>query len=293
MSNHFSSDRTHEPIEIEEIEALLRTYRPTPNNSLRERVANATWMKSPTTQAAQEARPEKVNSGRKITTRLAFTFLSILVFIALVFLSPIGHSLAQAVSRFFKLAPSERVTEVVPLTPFPTPDPGYPYNLYPLNITQAEELAGFKVKELTSLPANWVFHGAKYEPENQQVELFYTLPSMQPVNKEDIYLYVSEMKGEFENFEWGQCPNGAIEEVMVNGWPAELSDEVVWVTMTAPTPGITRQWECQKVDPGTFMTLRWKETDLKYEINVSQLSGDTSLWLTKQGLIDLAENMKD
>jgi len=40
------------------------------------------------------------------------------------------------------------------------------------------------------------------------------------------------------------------------------------------------------------MMLRWKETDLKYEINASQLTGDTSLWLTKQGLIDLAENMK-
>lgn len=79
---------------------------------------------------------------------------------------------------------------------------------------------------------------------------------------------------------------------MVNGWPAELSDGVVWVTTTPPTPGITRQWECQKVDPGTFMMLRWKETDLKYEINASQLTGDTSLWLTKQGLIDLAENMK-
>ena len=294
MSNSLPLDSNREAIEIEEIEALLRTYRPNPDSRLREQVANATWLKSTTSLTSHGARLKKENSGRKINARLAFIFLSILMFITLLFLSPMGRSLAQSVTRFFKLAPFEQVTEVVSLTPFPTRNPEYPYNLYVLSIAQAESLAGFKVKKPTNLPSDWVFHGAKYEPENQQVKLFYALPSTHALNdsKEDIYMYITETKGEFENFEWGRCPNGVIEEVMVNGRSAELADGVVWITTTPPTPGVTRQWECQKVDPGSAMILRWEEADLKYEINIAQFAEDASLWLTKQDLISLAVSMK-
>jgi hypothetical protein len=294
MPNHLPLDSNRESIEMEEIETLLRTYRPTPESRLRERIASATWMKSADTLTHHEARLKNVSMGRRSYARLAFAFLSVLVLISLLFLSPMGRGLAQSISQFFRLAPFEQVTEVVPLTPFQTPNPEYPYNLYTLTIDQAESLAGFKVKRPTNLPHNWVFRGASYEAENQQVELFYTLPAAQPFegSEEDIYLYVSQLKGEFEVFEWGQCPNGTIEAVTVNGWPAELADGVVWMTTTPATPGITRQWECQQVEPGFTMTLRWKEEELKYEINISQFAEDISLWLTKEDLISLAENMK-
>jgi hypothetical protein len=39
-------------------------------------------------------------------------------------------------------------------------------------------------------------------------------------------------------------------------------------------------------------SIRWEETDLKYEITVTQFAEDLSLWLSQADLIHLAENMK-
>ena len=182
------------------------------------------------------------------------------------------------------------------MTPFPTSDPGYPYNLYTLNIAQAEALAGFKVKAVTGLPDKWIFRGASYDSKNQQVELFYSLPAVDSTAdnpKEAIYLYVSEFKGEFDkDANWAECPDGAITKLKINGWPAELSNGTIWETFTPPTPGVTREWKCVKTDPESVMDLRWQETDLKYQFSVNQLTDNTSLWLTQSDLIKLAETMK-
>lgn len=300
MTNHSfpnSNPPCHTIPEIDEIERLLRTYRPSPNSHLFEKVAEVTWMKSTSPLSYQRTKIQMPSINRKMTTRWALVFLSVLLAVTLVMFTPIGGSLAQSISRFFQIAPSDHVTEVVSLTPFPTPDSGYPYNLYTLSIAQAETLAGFKVKALTEdlLPPNWVFHGANYEPENQKVSLFYSLPSLNSTPEqrmEAIYMYISEQRGEFENYNWSECPNGTITEVKINNWPAELADGAVWETNTAPTPGVTREWVCEKVEPGTAMALRWEETDLKYEISVVQFAENTLVWLTQSDLLNLAENMK-
>jgi hypothetical protein len=276
--------------EIDEIEAVLRTYRPAPDPHLYTRIAAAAWMKP------EVAAPNhRANIRQRVTYRWAFAFLAVLLVCAFMLFTSPGRSLAQSITRFFQVAPSDRETEVVSLTPFPTPNPGYPYNLYTLNITQAELLAGFKVKQLADLPSNaWVFHGARYDPESQGVILFYTLPALDstPSNpKEDIYLYASEQRGEF-NQEWKQCPNGTITQVKVNSWPAELADGAVWSTYTQPTPGVTREWVCERTDPGTAMTLRWQETDLKYEISVDQFAENTSVWLSPSDLVNIASHLK-
>jgi hypothetical protein len=207
----------------------------------------------------------------------------------------LGSSVAQAIAGFFHLAHSDHATEVIPLTPFPTHDPGYSSDTYPLNLSQAETVAGFKVKGISDLPANWVFHGAEYKPENQGVRLFYSRPSSEGSSadpNEDIYLYLSEQKGDFDNYDFGQCPNGTISEVKVNQWPGELADGAVWMTFDPPTPGAAINWICEKTDPGIAMILRWEETDLKYEIIISQFAKDHSTWLSPTELITLAENLK-
>jgi hypothetical protein len=300
MTNHSfpNSNLQHHTIpEIDEIEGLLRTYRPNPDSHLFEKVAEITWMKSTSPLSNQKTKTQMPGINRKMTTRWAFVFLSVLLAVTLVMLTPVGRSLAQSITRFFQIAASDHVTEVVSLTPIPTADPGYPYNLYTLSIAQAEALAGFKVKALADdlLPQNWVFHGANYEPENQKVRLFYSLPSLKSTPEqrmESIYMYIDEQRGEFENQNWSECPNGSITEVKINNWPAELADGAVWSTFTAPTPGVTREWVCEKTEPGSAMTLRWEERDLKYEISVDQFAENTSVWLTRSDLLNLAENMK-
>ena len=294
MSDHLLPDSTppqQTTPETAEIETLLRTYRPDPSQHLYEQVAKAAWM-----QPQPASRPRMANFRSKITSRWALAFFSVLLVIALILLTPQGRSLAQSITQFFTFANSDHRTEVLSMTPIPTPDPGYPYNLYTLNIAQAEALAGFKLKLVTGLPDKWLFHGAMYDPKNQQVDLFYSLPSPDSTAdnpKEAIYLYVSELKGEFyKNPEWGECPDSAIKKLKINGWPAELSIGTTWETNTPPTPGVTRVWKCVVSDSEFSMDLRWQETDLKYELSVDQLTDDTSLWLAQPDLIKLAGNMK-
>jgi hypothetical protein len=294
MSDHLLPDSTtpqQTTPETAEIEALLRTYRPDPGQHLYEQVAKAAWM-----QPQPGSRRRMANFRPKITSRWALAFFSILLVFALILLTPQGRSLAQSITQFFMFANSDHRTEVLSMTPIPTPDPGYPYNLYTLNIAQAEALAGFKLKLVTGLPDKWVFRGAMYDPKNQQVDLFYSLPAIDSTAdepKEAVYMYVSELKGEFEkDADWGECPDGTITKLKINGWPAELSNGTIWETFTPPTPGVTREWKCVKTDPESVMDLRWQETDLKYELSVDQLTDNTSLWLTQSDLIKLAETMK-
>lgn len=298
MSDHISDSRPPQlpPPEIDEIEALLRAYRPNPGQRLYVQAAAAEWMKPANTIAHRITGMLMPLTRQKRLSQWAFVFLlAALLIFSLMLFTPLGRSLAQSFTQFFQVAPADHKTEVVSLTPYPTPDPLYPYNIYTLSVAQAEELAGFKVKVLTNLPDDrWVFHGAKYESETQQVSLFYTLPSiystpLDPI--EDYFMTVSEQRGAFENF-WGECPNGTITKVKVNNWPAELADGAMWVTTTPPSPGITREWSCQPVPSGHAMSLRWEEADLKYQLTVLQFADDISAWLDHQDLVNLAENMK-
>lgn len=287
--------------EIEEIEGLLRTYRPSPGSGLQDKVAAAAWM-NPTNTLNQRKRSLSMPIfNQKRTSRWALAFLSILFVVLLLTLTNVGQSLAESISRFFKVSSVNNFFEVVPVYTGPTSSPNYPYDQFTLSIEQAEEQAGFKIKSLSALPnEDWVFHGASYEPETQGIQLFYSLPNkeLSTNHMEEIYLYITEQKMDFENSEWGACPNNPIHEVKVNNWPAELDDGSTWQTETEPTPGVKRLWICRVIGPGVFMTLRWEETELKYSISVDQigLNGEgadmTIPWLDQQDLIDLAENLK-
>jgi hypothetical protein len=305
MTDHLASkitSRNQSVPEIEELEGMLRTYRPHPGSSLQDKVAATTWM-NPTNTLHQRKRSFSIPIFKqKRTSRWALAFLSILFVVLLLTLTNIGQSLADSISRFFKVSSVNNFFEVVPVYTGPTSSPNYPYDQFTLSIEQAEEQAGFKIKSLSALPnEDWVFHGASYEPETQGINLFYSLPDKESKTNhmEEIYLYVTEQKNDFENREWSEtCPKDTIKEVKVNNWPAELEDGSVWQTETEPTPGVKRLWICKVMDPGVFMTLRWEETELKYQIDVNQLglSGEgadmTIPWLDQQDLIDLAENLK-
>lgn len=305
MTNSLASkitSRNQSVPEIEEIEGMLHAYRPSLSSTLLDKVADTTWAKQTGTVVIQKPVSTLPRADRSMTLRWSLTVLIIVFVTLLMAFTNIGQILAKSISRFFRVSNENYVTEVVSSTPMPTSSSNYPYDQYILSIEQAETQAGFEIRSLAALPtADWVFHGAKIEPENQGISLFYSLPGKESKinHMEEIYLYVTVQKNDFENREWAEtCPKDTIKEVEVNNWPAELEDGSVWQTETEPTPGVTRLWICRVADPGVFMTLRWEETELKYQIDVHQLglSGEgadmTIPWLTEQDLINLAENLK-
>lgn len=285
--------------EIEELEGMLRTYRPSPGSSLPDKVANAVWM-NPTNTLNQRKRSFSMPIfNQKRTSRWALAFLSILFVVLLLTFTNVGQIVAQSVSRFFKIAPSDYLTRIVGTTPISTLEPGFHYEGYTLSIEQAEALTGIKIKSLAVLPTkDWVFRGAKNQPEKHGVSLLYGLPSKKPdfYRKDEILVYIFEQKDDFEDFMWGEC-DGAVKSVKINNWPGELDNGSTWQTHTKPTPGLKQEWFCV-IQSEVTMTLRWEETDLKYSISVDQigLSGEgadmTIPWLTEQDLINMAENLK-
>jgi hypothetical protein len=281
--------------EIDEIEGLLRTYRPNPGQRLYTQVATSDWLKPTDTFTYPGAKRHISIRPNKLSLRWALSFIPVLLIFTLVLLTPLGSSLAQSVTRFFQIAPSDHMTEVISLTPYPTSEERSIYDLHSLSASQAEKLAGFKVKTLAELPSRrWRFHGAEYDAENQRVSLFYSLPSiygtpMDPV--EDIILFISEQRSAFKDY-YRLCPNVTITEVDINSWPAELADGGVWGAEMPPTPETPQEYECKPVAAGEAMILRWEETDLKYEITVVQFAEDTSVWLSHADLLNLAGNMK-
>lgn len=303
MTNHSFSNQSSQQSavpEIEEIEAQLQTYRPNPGSGLQDKVANTLWMNQSSSLNRHKNSHFMAGFHQKQITRWALAFLSVLFVVLLLTFTNIGQIVASSVSRFFKIAPSNYQTQIVDTTPMSTLEPGFQYKGYTLNIEQAEALSGLQIKSLAVLPTkDWVFRGAENKPEKQGVSLLYGLPSKKPdvYRQDDILVYIFEQKGDFEDFMWGECTDGAVKEVKINNWPGELDNGSTWQTHTEPTPGVKQEWFCV-IQSEVVMTLRWEETDIKYEISVQQLglNGEgadmTIPWLTEQDLINLAESLK-
>jgi hypothetical protein len=282
--------RSNSAPDIEEIETILRSFKASPDEQFYQVVVQSAWYRRPGA-VGNERQPAFLSRRRGYG--LAFALLAVILLAGLILVTPVGESFAETISRFFKLSPSAHATETVSLTPMPTNDPGYPYNQYSLTVAQAEKLAGFKVKIPATLPEGLLFNGVKYESDLQKVSLFYSGSKEGNNRRSNIYLYVVEQKGAFENFNWGLCPNGTLRQVEINGWPAELAGGAVWVTTTEPTPGVEREWICQAVDPGAAMDLRWQEDSIRYDINIAQfVSEGEHPQLTEEDLIEMAESLK-
>lgn len=277
---HNKSTSYYPAPEFQEIESLLRSLQINPNDRLYKKISGADWV-SPAVSLRPEGL-EKIEPSKKYVRRIAYIFI-ILVFIFFL-LVPSEHGLAQIISRFFKVAPVTEMTQVISLTPRPTDDPGYPYNLYSLTVAEAAVLAGFEIKFPMGTLDDWVFHGANYDEEKEKAELFFTIDYQGRKN----YLYLAQMKSEFKN-DWGQCPNGTIEHVMVNQWPAELAYGAVWTTYDKPIPGTEQEWVCEKVGD-LVRTLRWEEDDLRYSVSITKFSEEFKF--DRDDLIEVAESLK-
>jgi hypothetical protein len=275
---------------IEEIENLLKTFRPSPGKQFYQWAAQESWK--------GQTKTAKWNIStifRRKSLRLVGSLGLSILLIGLFLLTSWGQSYAQAIFHYFQFAASSSRTEIVSMTPIPSPDPGYPYNLYSLAISQAQVQAGFDVLSPEELPTDLTFHGAKYDPDLMQVELLYTIDHLAGQTSEngspDAWIYVKEQITDFEQY-WGVCPSGAIHEADINGLSAEIADGITWMTDQPPEPGVKREWVCTAdANSGPF-AIRWQVNNLRLEITVDQFPGENSLYFTQTDLVDFAKSFK-
>lgn len=284
MSSSFSSQPS--PPEIEHLEQILRGYKLSPGKRFYEKLAGQAWLE-PDLSLAASAKKENLPAK---SNRLRFASIIAAVIVAVFMITPFRDAVAQIVSRFFKVSPSEQIVVTVSLTPYPTPDPEYSFNQeVNLTIPEAEYLAGFKVKAPSVLTDEWEFQGARYKEEEGKVTLFYYAENLDDYSLG--YLFINQFQGDFKN-NWGLCPNGVIEEVSVGGWPAEVAHGAVWTTYQQATPGAEREWQCEKDFGLAIYFLRWEEGEMKYEIKLSQgfrLAFDLPIFYDDLEIIDIEE----
>lgn len=260
-----SSSVEQVPPETEDIERILRGYELNPGGRFFQKISRQAWAEPDPPPATSVKKGSQPGKAKRLRLAAVIAGVVVLVFLA----SPFREAVAQIVSRFFKVSPSEHMVVTISLTPYPTHDPEYSFNqLFNLTIPEAESLAGFDVKTPSVLTDEWEFQGARFEEENRKVKLFYYAENPEGISTG--YLFISQLQGDFEN-DWGLCPNGMIEEVSVNGWPAEVAHGAVWVTYDFPTPGAQREWRCETGHDLTALALRWEEREMRYEINLTHL----------------------
>jgi hypothetical protein len=288
MPNKSAPQPNNEENSIEEIESHLKTFRPSPSQKLYQWAAQEGWKGY-----TETSRWNFTTIFQRRSMRLVGSLGLGILLIGLALLTSWGQSYAQAIFHYFQFAASSSRTEVVSMTPIPSPDPGYPFNLYPLTISQAQTQAGYRVLSPEELPSGFTFQGAKYDPAFMQVEFLYTIDHLvgQTNGNGSPYgwVYVKEQITDFEQ-NWGVCPSGTIRQAEINDLPAEIADGITWMTDQRPEPGAKREWVCT-ADSGSF-AIRWQANHLRIEITISQFSGVNPPDFTPKDLIDFAKSFK-
>ncbi len=272
--------------EIKEIESLIKTFRPAPSKKFYQWAAQEGWKGQ-----ADTPRWSVGDFFQRRVVRLVGVFSLIALLLGLSLFTSWGQSYAKSILSFFQVAPSSVRTEIVSMTPIPSPDLNYPYNQYRLTVNQAQEKAGFKVLTPGELPSKSTYHGALFDQKLNKVGLLYTIGSLSGETNGSpyVWLYVNEQLTDFEQY-WGVCPGGEIRQVDINGQTAEIASGIVWMTNQQPKPGEKREWVCDA--SGDSFIIRWQVNDLRMEISVVQFPGEDSLYFTQQNLIDFAMSFK-
>lgn len=249
----------------QEIEALLRGFRPRPEERFYQRMQSAPWQKRP------------LLWGRR---RLASLGLALLVVIAVgVLTSPGLYALGEQLWRFFIPEQGDRL--VIPLD---TPGVIFSGELdspqeFPLTLGQAQEAAGYRPKVLDG-SGDLALSGMRYEPVTRAVRSLYQMGDY------NLYLTQRPAKGIQEQAAVG--PAAAIETVTVDGLPGEyvsggwrLPDQRT--PMPEPPALLDVTWDASLPQ----RTLRWQDEEFSYELRAVGAAAPE-----KQGLIALAERLK-
>lgn len=254
-----------------EMEELLRSFRFSPGERMRLRMARAPWM------AGQTPQKGVLKMNRK--PLLAALAVIVLVLVAGLLATPAGSVLAGQVIQFFVRAPGNTVAlpteQIFPPVPSATPEPTRALALLPaeqvaemtptalpaaaldpdaledMSLAAAEETAGFDVLEPTYLPGDYRLKAIRYDPGQQAVSLRYASP--QAGSGE--FFEITEGK-QLEPFNVG--PGATVETVAIGPYAAEFV-RGGWFVANGSSAAV---WE----DASGTYTLRWQAEDLLISI---------------------------
>ena len=221
---------------------------------------------------------EKMNNTRpRLFSKVVIATFMVIALLIAAFLTPPGRAFAQTVFQFFIRAeskerslPPEQVPSPEEAQAMPTAQPPVSF----VDITEAEMIAGFDAKELSTIPRGFEFAGAMSSEGSISIQYQATGNGGQ--------LAINESANGFNQSDWDQSPEDAITRVKVNGLDAEIVQGAFVVY-----PGETvAKWN----PDAPILRLRWIEDRIWFEMtkfgNVEAIE-----YLDQAGMIALAESM--
>ena len=265
-----------------EIETMLENLPPNISPRLEKKLSSAPWT------------PRAIRRHRA----LVLLYLTAILFIAFIGLTPQGHAFAQSIIEFFTttdqssspLSEEEldslyapyppRALSLVDVTPL-APLSDYCSNpegvgTYECEIQRVELQLGFDLKEFSAKPSGWSFRRAMSSQE-------YAVIAYQTGGG---YLDLSQGIGNFPpdhpDIDWGKVPSSAVQSVKIGDYQGEYVNG----SFSLKNGASELTWD----STGSDQRIRWKEGERWFEILA--LSGPgTSGYLDRAALILLASNM--
>ena len=220
--------------------------------------------------------------GGLTPARAAASFgLILLLFFGISFLSPSLNTLAQRFSQYFLPSTSSQSIDEASLL-----ETSQPLDRFNLTISEAETLAGFKMKTPAQIPEELQLLGATFDDLREAIILHYATET----NK--IVLRISQQHLDLDYQGIGSEAAVDIVEIgtnsgefVVGGWM--IPEVESGIDTTSGGVGSQVVWDAN----AKLQTLRWTDGEFLYEIILAGSSGKPG-YLDKDGLIAMANRMR-
>jgi hypothetical protein len=263
-----------------EIEEILSEFAPKPTSRFYIKMSDAPWQRRIPHEVLSSS--TNIKHNRRLIWGLAV--LVLVCAIILISIIPSARVAASQIIHLFLPAPSNQLDVQVTLTsPGDLVDFSDPTN-FPLSFTEVQQLANFRVKEISLLPESLSFIGSRYDPRYNAVTLLYK------ANDYKIFLTQRPLGNSEDVFSIGasaivktvKVGNNDGEFVM-GGWKAVSTQPVSDNKTPTSTVNIYAVWDNEL----SQSTLRWQSGDIVYELR-SNGEGSPS----QPDLINLANELK-
>lgn len=284
MVRELRQDMENKPLQDqpkeEDIEDLLRLFKPQPTARFYKKMSAAPWQKRNTSKNPWLS--DKIKIDRKIIWAFAVIgFVGVMLIIAFI---PSARVVASQIIHLFLPAPSNQLDVQVTLSsPGDFLDFSAPEN-FPLIITEVQRQVSFKVKEISLLPAGLTFIGSRYDPSYNAVTLLYSADSYK------LFLTQRLIGNGQDVFSIGASANvirvkiGIIDgEFVKGGWNAITTQTAPDHQPSPNAVDISAIWDNELPQS----TLRWQASDIVYELRINGNDGPS-----QSELINIANELK-
>jgi len=242
-----------------EIETVLRQVLPKPSSHFYQRMDAAPWK----TRNFQKHKTHFVVSKPNRNFKVGFTFISLFLLMVGISFIPSVRVIAHQIFYSFFSSPSNQievqVTSSAPQDLFRFSDP----DNFTQTIEDAQQKAGYSVKNLNQLPESLKLIGAHYEPNFHSITILYQgqdyklFLTQRPIGDgKDIFSIGSDVQIQLVNI------GGYQGEFVIGGWKA-ISTQTISDAITPESQiNISAIWDTQLPQ----YTLRWQENGFAYEL---------------------------